>query len=151
MATCPRIAGPRVAGHERPRTAARSGRDSFPGEGVTTPRVGRPVSAQQPDVGDYDRLFASYGADLGSIYRGPDDDRYALLFGQVIRLLIRPSPFNRSLPEPFRAVARRYRDGDPATVAQLGNPANRHFMLCDLHDLVMLKGGLRRRRGERMS
>ena len=109
------------------------------------------MSAQLPDVGDYDRLFASYGEDLGSIYRAPDDDRYALLFGQVIRLLIRPSPFNRSLPEPFRAVARRYRDGDPVTVAQLGNPANRHFMLCDLHDLVMLKGGLRRRRGERMS
>ncbi|MCB1910069.1 MAG: hypothetical protein KDH15_22120 [Rhodocyclaceae bacterium] len=107
------------------------------------------MSSRQPDVGDYIRLFGTYGEGLGSIYREPDGDRYAMLFEQVIRLLVRPSPYNRSLPEAFRLVARRYHDGQPATVAHFGDPANRHFMLCDLHDLVMLKGGLRLRRAEK--
>ncbi len=106
------------------------------------------MSAQQPQVEDYAHLFAAYGEDLGSIYREPDDERYALLFEQVIRLLIRPSPYNLSLPEPFRVTAKRYHDGSPATVAHLSDPANRHFMLCDLHDLVMLKDGLRLKRRE---
>lgn len=35
-----------------------------------------------------------------------------------------------------------YGDDDPATLRQFSDPANRHFMLCDLHDLIVLKGGL---------
>jgi hypothetical protein len=66
-----------------------------------------PMSRSQPDEQDYLSLFRIYGDDLGSLYREPDDDRYALLFEQVIRLLVKPSPFNRSLPEPFRVSARR--------------------------------------------
>lgn len=100
------------------------------------------MSASQPDVADYVQLFQVYGKDLGAIYKEPDDDSYALLFEQVIRLLIKPSEFNLSLPEPFRVSAHRYHRGDAVTVAHLSDPANRHFMLCDLHDLVMLKGGL---------
>jgi hypothetical protein len=106
------------------------------------------MSASRPELEDYLHLFRIYGKDLGAIYREPDDDRYALLFEQVIRLLIRPSPFNLSLPEPFRRSAHRYHDGDPVTVKHLSEPANRHFMLCDLHDLVMLKGGLALKRRE---
>lgn len=106
------------------------------------------MSAQQPDVEDYVHLFGAYGKDLGSVYREPDDDRYAFLFEQVIRLLIRPSLFNLSLPEPFRVAAHRYHEANPSTVKHLSDPANRHFMLCDLHDLVMLRGGLRLRRKE---
>jgi len=109
------------------------------------------MSPPLPELEDYLQLFRRYGKDLGSIYREPDDDRYALLFEQVVQLLIRPSPFNLSLPEPFRTSAHRYHDGDPPTVAHLGDPAIRHFMLCDLHDLIMLKGGLARKRRDHPS
>jgi hypothetical protein len=100
------------------------------------------MSPAKPDVQDYLKLFRQYAGDLGELYREPDDDRYALLFEQVIRLLVRPSPFNLSLPDTFRMTAKRYRDGHQPTVAKLRVPANRHFMLCELHDLIMLKGGL---------
>ncbi|HSO82918.1 hypothetical protein [Thiocapsa sp.] len=102
------------------------------------------MSRSQPDAQDYLNLFRIYGDDLGSLYREPDDDRYALLFEQIVRLLIKPSPFNRSLPEPFRVSARRYHEGDPARVKHLGHPANRHFMLCDLHDLIRLRSHVAR-------
>lgn len=109
------------------------------------------MSPTTPDLEDYLQLFRIYGKDLGTLYQEPDDDRYALLFEQVIRLLVKPSPFNLSLPEPFRTSAHRYRRGDPGTVARLGDPANRHFMLCDLHDLIMLKGGLAQKRRDQQS
>jgi hypothetical protein len=100
------------------------------------------MSSQNPTVEDYVQLFQKYGKDLGSIYQEPDDERYALLFEQVVRLLVRPSPYNLSLPQQFCVTARRYQNGDPGTVKHMSDPANRHFMLCDLHDMVMLKGGL---------
>jgi len=100
------------------------------------------MSPTKPDLQDYLQLFRQYGGDLTGVYRAPDDDRYALLFEQVARLLVRPSPFNLRLPEPLRMAARRYRDGHQPTVARLREPANRNFMLSELHDLVMLKGGL---------
>jgi len=109
------------------------------------------MSRSQPDFDDYAQLFKIYGEDLGAIYRKPDDDRYALLFEQVVRLLIKPSPFNLSLPEPFLVSARRYHNGEPATVKHLSQPANRNFMLCDLHDMIKLKGRMaqnRRRPGK---
>ncbi|WP_295882428.1 hypothetical protein [uncultured Thiohalocapsa sp.] len=100
------------------------------------------MSPTKPDVQDYLQLFRQYGGDLTALYRAPEDDRYALLFEQVVRLLVRPSPFNLRLPDEFRMAARRWRDGHQPTVARLREPANRHFMLCELYDLVMLKGGL---------
>lgn len=107
------------------------------------------MSQALPELEDYVHLFQIYGDDLGGIYQEPDDDRYALLFEQVVRLLIKPSAFNLTLPEPFRISAHRYHDGDPVTVKHLGDPANRHFMLCDLHDLIMLFGGLALKRREK--
>jgi hypothetical protein len=106
------------------------------------------VSATEPDIRDYLKLFEIYGANLGRLYSEPDDDRYALLFEQVMRLLVKPSPFNLSLPEPFRTSAHRYRGGHPGTIEHLSRPANRNFMLCDLHDLIMLKGGLAAKRAD---
>ncbi len=106
------------------------------------------MSEQHPDASDYVRLFERYGKDLGSAYREPDDERYALLFEQMIRLLIRPSAFNLSLPAPFLNTAHRYHDGNTATQEHMSDPSNRHFMLCDVHDLVMLKGGLALKRRE---
>lgn len=102
-----------------------------------------------PTLEDYVRLFLRYGEDMGSIYLEPEDDRYALLFEQLIRLLTTPSAYTLSLPEPFRRTAHRWRDQDPDTARQLSDPANRHFMLCDVHDYVMLDGGLAVKRARR--
>jgi hypothetical protein len=107
------------------------------------------MSQINPELDDYVELFRIYRQDLGAIYRLEDDDRYALLFAQVIRLLTPASPYNLALPEAFRVTALRYAAGDPATLAHMGQPANRHFMLSDLHDHVMLCGGLARLRAER--
>jgi hypothetical protein len=104
------------------------------------------MTLTKPDLQDYLQLFSQYGGDLGELYRAPDDERYALLFEQVMRLLVRPSLFNLRLPDTFRTAARRYQDGHQPTVASLRQPANRHFLLCELHDWIMLKGGLSARR-----
>jgi hypothetical protein len=107
------------------------------------------MNPQKPDLEDYLKLFDQYGGDLSALYREPDDERYALLFEQVIRMLIIPSVFNIGLPREFRSTARRYRDGHPDFVARMRKPANRHFMLCELYDLIMLKGGLAASRAKR--
>jgi len=97
----------------------------------------------RPDLDDYFALFRLYGGDLGEAYRQPDDERYRLLFEQVCHLLLKPSAINLRLPEPFRLTAQRYLAEEPETVAQMRDPANRNFMLSDLHDILHL---LRRQR-----
>lgn len=105
------------------------------------------MSRSLPDVEDYVRLFQIYGQDLGSIYTVESEtDPYLLLFEQVILLLIRPSGFNFSLPDAFRTTAQRYHRGEPSTTERFADPDTRHFMLCDLHDIVMLQGGLQFKR-----
>lgn len=42
--------------------------------------------------------------------------RFELLFLQVVDYLVRPEPFNLSLPSTFVATARRYRGKDAETV-----------------------------------
>lgn len=107
------------------------------------------MSGTRPELDDYLALFRPYGDDLGNLYQALDDDRYLLLFERAMRLLARPSPFNLALPGQFRTTALRWRDGHEPTRRHLGEPANRHFLLADLHDLIMLKGGLERRRARR--
>jgi len=107
------------------------------------------MSASRPELDDYLALFRPYGHDVGDLYQAPDDDRYLLLFERAMRLLVRPSPFNLSLPEPFRVAALQWRDAHSGTRRHFGYPANRHFLLADLHDLIMLKGGLGRQRSQR--
>lgn len=97
----------------------------------------------KPDAEHYLELFAAYGKDFGPAYLEPEDERYRLLFDQICRLLLQPSPFNLSMPQEFRVSARRYLAGDERTVAHLRDPQNRHFMLSDLYDYV----DLRRRMG----
>ncbi|WP_045825333.1 hypothetical protein [Teredinibacter turnerae] len=105
------------------------------------------MSRSLPELEDYVRLFHIYGKDLGSIYKEESEsDPYFLLFEQIVALLLKPSSFNLSLPEQFRKVAHRYHRGDEATLFHMGDSDNRHFMLCDLHDLIMLRGGLQLKR-----
>lgn len=100
-----------------------------------------------PDARDYLALFGNYrdetgGRDFGSVYLEAEDERYRLLFEQVCRLLLKPSPFNRALPQEFRRTARRYVDGDPATLAHMRSAEMQHFMLSDLFDYVHLSSRL---------
>ncbi|SMF28405.1 hypothetical protein SAMN02745866_01823 [Alteromonadaceae bacterium Bs31] len=105
------------------------------------------MSRSLPELEDYIRLFDIYGKELGSIYKEEgSDDPYAFLFQQIVYMLTKPSPFNLSLPEAFRLVAQRYYRGDKATLSQLNDFDNRHFMLCDLYDFIMLNGGLQLKR-----
>jgi hypothetical protein len=92
-----------------------------------------------PTLEDYVRLFSVYGDDMGSVYLKPNDARYELLFEQAARLLIQRSEFNASLPAPFRITAKNYVNGEEKTVRHMSYPENRHFMLSDLYDFVMLK------------
>ncbi|HLN24140.1 MAG TPA: hypothetical protein VK558_09175 [Patescibacteria group bacterium] len=91
-----------------------------------------------PRLEDYLDLFRLYGDGLGEAYLEPEDERYRLLFDQLCRLLVRPSRFNATLPEPFRLTARLYQDGDAATLAHMQVPENRNFMLSDLNDYMDL-------------
>lgn len=100
--------------------------------------------ARIADLDGFLSLFALYGDDLETLYAAEEDGRYVLLFQQVLALLVQPTPFALSLPEPFRKAAHSYRAGDPGAVAHLDNPANRHFMLSDLYDLIRLRDAGRR-------
>jgi len=96
-----------------------------------------------PDAEVYLSLFAHYGDasgafDFGRAYLEPEDERYRLLFEQVCRLLVRPSPFNRAMPPECQRTARRYLSGDPETTDHMRVPQMRHFMLSDLYDYVRL-------------
>jgi len=92
-----------------------------------------------PQLEDYVRLFESYGEDMNSIYLKSNDSRYEFLFQQATRLLAQHSAFNATIPAPFRVTAQNYINGDEQTVRHMNYPENRHFMLSDLYDFVMLK------------
>ena len=103
----------------------------------------QPASAQavaaMPDAADAPVLAAALGGhDFGRAYLEPEDERYRLLFDQMCRLLLLPSPFNLQMPQEFRRTARLYLDGDPATLAHMRTAQMRHFMLSDLYDYVHL-------------
>jgi hypothetical protein len=87
---------------------------------------------------DYLSLFGPYQRDFGDAYLAPEDERYRLLFDQVCRLLVQPTPFNLAMPQEFRRTARLYLDGDATTVAHMRTAQMRHFMLSDLYDYVHL-------------
>lgn len=95
---------------------------------------------------DYLRVFAQYGKEVEFIYLETGDDRYEILFEQIMKLLVLPSQFNLGLPEPFRRTAFRYKAGDVDTVAQLADRETRLFLICEVYDFIMLNGGLARRR-----
>lgn len=101
------------------------------------------MTSNEPNAQSYLALYWRYRdetgrIDFGRAYLEPEDERYRLLFDQICRLLVQPSTFNRAMPQEFCRTARRYRDGDAATVTHMGTPRMRHFMLSDLYDYVHL-------------
>lgn len=98
-----------------------------------------------PDSEDYLHCFDMYGKDIRTIYLEEDDVRYEFLFVRILRLLIQSSPFNLKIPDPFKVTARKYLHGDPETRAHMNVAENRHFMLSDLYDFVVLHHKLKSR------
>lgn len=100
------------------------------------------------DLEAYLRLFAPYEEQLRQFEgrEGEYGGRFALLFRQVLRLLIQPCALNRRVPQTFIKVARLYLHQDPDTVLHFSYEDNRHFYLSDLLDWLQIH-----ERGHRMS
>lgn len=96
------------------------------------------MSTEHPELADYLKLFALYAGKLDFTIEGTRGGDYSLIFEQVMRLLLKPSAFNDSLPEPFLAVAERYAFNDTATVAHFRYNENKQFFLSDLYDSLSL-------------
>lgn len=96
------------------------------------------MSKEQPELKDYLTLFGLYEGKLDFNIKGTKGGDYSFIFEQIVRLLLRSSPFNDSLPETFIGVAERYTFDDPATVAHFRYNENKQFFLSDLHDSLVL-------------
>lgn len=96
------------------------------------------MSKEQPELKDYLTLFDLYEGKLDFSIKGTKGGDYSFIFEQIIRLLLKSSPFNDSLPETFISVAERYAFEDPATVAHFRYNENKQFFLGDLHDSLVL-------------
>ncbi|MES9814702.1 MAG: hypothetical protein ABW161_17605 [Candidatus Thiodiazotropha sp.] len=99
------------------------------------------------DLESYLRLFAPYETQLRQFSgrEGEYGARFALLFLQVVRLLIKPEGINRLIPKPFIKVARRYLRKEHEVVMHFSYEDNRHFFLSDLYDWLQIQ-----ERGQRM-
>lgn len=99
------------------------------------------------DLESYFKLFAPYEIQLRQ-FKGREGDhggRFALLFRQILRLLLLPAELNQQIPKPFIKVAQRYLAKDHEVVSHFSYEDNRHFFLSDLHDWLQIQT-----RGQRM-
>lgn len=95
----------------------------------------------------YFKLFSSYEEQLRN-FRGREGGhggRFALLFRQVLRLLVQPTELNQLIPRTFIKVAQRYLAKDQEVVMHFSYEDNRHFFLSDLYDWLQIH-----ERGQRM-
>lgn len=96
------------------------------------------LSKEQPELNDYLKLFQLYEGKLDFTIKGTKGGDYSFIFEQVMRLLLKPSAFNNTLPDPFLSVAERYAFNDEATVAHFSYNENKQFFLSDLYDSLMI-------------
>lgn len=96
------------------------------------------MSTEQPELNDYLKLFQLYAGKLDFTVKGTKGGDYSFIFEQVMRLLLKPSAFNSTLPEPFISVAERYAFSDAATAAHFRYNENKQFFLSDLYDSLMV-------------
>ncbi|WP_114416186.1 hypothetical protein [Marinospirillum perlucidum] len=94
-----------------------------------------------PQLEDYQQLLEHYAEAIKS----QTTPRLELVFARVMRMLIQPSDFNASLPQPFVTTARRYLAKKPDALSHLRDPEVQQFFLSDLYDFVQLKA-LRKKR-----
>lgn len=84
----------------------------------------------------YIRLFEPYESQLKE-FDGREREyggRFALLFRQVTRLLVKDDDFNHRLPKLYRSIAFRYLDNETDTVSYFSYEDNRHSFLSELLD-----------------
>jgi hypothetical protein len=86
------------------------------------------------DVSDYLRRFEPYAAQLADFAVSDREygGRFAMLFRQVVRLLVLPDPFNERIPGLYRSVAQRYLHREHDVVLHFSYEQNRHFFLSEL-------------------
>jgi hypothetical protein len=99
------------------------------------------------DLDAYLKLYAPYVEQLRQFSgrEGEYGGRFALLFRQILRLLMSSTSINRQIPKPFIKVAQRYLQRDEETVRHFSYEENRHFFLSDLFDWLQIQ-----ERGRRM-
>lgn len=92
------------------------------------------------ELDEYLRLFAPYEQQLIQFTgrEGEYGSRFALLFRQVLRMLVRPLVLNERMPRLFIEVAHRYLENDPDTVKHFSYEDNRHFFLSDLYKWIQV-------------
>lgn len=90
---------------------------------------------------EYLTLFAPYEKQL-SDFEGRQREyggRFALLFRQVVHLLVRDLPINRLMPRMYPSMAQRYLDREKATVQHFSYEDNRHFFLSELREWLAIR------------
>jgi hypothetical protein len=94
----------------------------------------------EADLDAYLRLFAPYQEQLRQFQgrEGEYGGRFALLFRQVIRRLVEPSPLNQRIPQVFVQVATDYLGKNADSVRHFSYEENRHFFLSDLLDWLQV-------------
>ncbi len=103
---------------------------------------------QEVDLEDYLKLFHRYEEQLRD-FGGREREyggRFALLFRQVARLLVKEGGINRLLPRMYIEVAQRYLERNPDTVRHFAYEDNRHFFLSELREWLVV-----RERGRRLN
>ena len=95
---------------------------------------------QTINLDSYLRLFEPYVEQMGQFTEreGEFGSRFALLFRQVLRLLIQPVEFNQRLPKLFLEVAQRYLAKNEETIRHFSYEDNRYFFLNDLYDWLQV-------------
>jgi len=86
-------------------------------------------------------LFAPYEAQLRD-FGGRERNyggRFALLFRQIVGLLVQDADINRLVPQTYVAVAERFLDRVPDTVRHFSYEDNRHFFLSELRDWIAVR------------
>lgn len=93
------------------------------------------------DLNAYLTLFRPYEAQLRDFggrqreYGG----RFALLFRQVVRLLVQDARINRLVPKTYVTIAQRFLDRVPDTVMHFSYEDNRHFFLSELREWIAVQ------------
>lgn len=93
------------------------------------------------DLDAYLKLFEPYDEQLRD-FNGREREyggRFALLFRQVVRLLVVDADINLLVPKMYVVMAQRYLDRDPDTVRHFAYEDNRHFFLSELRDWIAVQ------------
>lgn len=101
----------------------------------------KPALSGAVDLDAYIKLFAPYEMQLRD-FSGREREfggRFALLFRQVIRLLVVDADINRLVPRTYVTMAERYLDRVHDTVRHFSYEDNRHFFLSELREWIAVQ------------